>query len=386
MTNFAELPLRIGVAGVLGLALGCAGPSEKYDGGMLGAGPGTEHGLAGVLAHPKGEPALGDAAPQTAPPAEDRRAPEDAPPGELERAADDASRDGDLAGAVAGYTRAIVDGNPGDAAISRLREKALKAAADMPEPPAVPEAARRHAIRGQAMLKTAATDGFGPAIKEFEMAVWTAPWWTDGWHNLGLAYESAERFSEAVYAFRLYLLGGPPAKDAAAVRDKLYALEVSQERERAASGLAGLWVSGPGNTYRLSVDGRTLKGVTEHPKADSVHSCPWSSDPDICCFNCVALFKETVPWDFRYRFEGTVNGSTFTGTVEVPEISGFYPCKLPRERVPATGTIGPDGSFALTFGRPIYDHKSNTPFLGPTVCVHVTLRDKVQTTLTLRRR
>lgn len=387
MRNFPDLCLRSGVVIVLGLAMGCVATGEKYDGGMLEADLSKTRGasLAGVLAAPReSPPRSGKGAGTAKSEAEARPAPQPAPPTQTERAADDASRDGDLAGAIAGYTRAIVDETPGDAAVSRLREKILKAAADMPEPPAVPEAARRSAIRGQAMLKTAATDGFGPAIKEFEMAVWTAPWWADGWHNLGLAYESAERFGDSAYAFKLYLLGGPSAKEAAAVRDKLYALEVSLEREQAASGLAGLWVSGPGNAYRVSVDGRNLKAVTEHPKADVVHSCPWN-DPDTCCLYCFGLAKKTLPWDFRYRFEGVVSGSTFTGVVEIPEIEGSYPCRFPRERVPAAGAIGQDGSLTLTFRRPIYDHKSNTPLLGPTVCVHVTLRDKVETTLTLRR-
>ena len=93
----------------------------------------------------------------------------------------------------------------------------------------VSEEARRHYDYGVAAVKT--TD-YEAAIKEFEQATVLAPGWPEAFYNLGLAYEGAKKYTDAVKSYREYLRLAPNAGDATEVKSLVNELEYLAEREK----------------------------------------------------------------------------------------------------------------------------------------------------------
>ena len=129
-----------------------------------------------------------------------------------------------------------------------LREKVVVLAQQMKPPPPVPEAARRHIVRGIETVRSARSQqDFFSAESEFRYAIDEAPW-------LGVAYlnhaivdirlaelEEAQfpgasstmfRYGRARRFLKLYLLTNPPPDDAAKARDMIYKVEVRIEKLR----------------------------------------------------------------------------------------------------------------------------------------------------------
>lgn len=67
--------------------------------------------------------------------------------------------------------------------------------------------------------------GYLRSAKEFEAAVKKAPKCAAAHFNLGLVYEKADKFKEALGSLQSYLRLSPKASDAAEVRNKIYKLE-----------------------------------------------------------------------------------------------------------------------------------------------------------------
>lgn len=117
--------------------------------------------------------------------------------------------------------------NPGDL---RLREQIISTALALNPRPAIPEEARRHFVKGTTIQRDAANEGDAElAAGEYSAALLLAPWWGDAYYNLGVAAQMANRFDEALAAFRLYLLTEPPPEDARDAQDRIYAVEAKQE-------------------------------------------------------------------------------------------------------------------------------------------------------------
>lgn len=117
--------------------------------------------------------------------------------------------------------------NPSDTA---LRERIITMARELKPPPAVPEEARRHFVKGTTIAK-AATDAAGQAlaVKSFEEALKLAPWWGDAWYNLAIAQELTGQLDAARTSLKLYILTGPEGDEARKAQDRIYALEAKQE-------------------------------------------------------------------------------------------------------------------------------------------------------------
>jgi tetratricopeptide (TPR) repeat protein len=122
-------------------------------------------------------------------------------------------------------------------------EKVIKTAAALPELPPLPEEARKHFIRGNALFKEAKSpDDYEKAINEFSQAIGLAPWSQEARYNRALAWEAEGNCADAIAALKLYLLFKLPEQEARAVQDKIYALEVKQELQQ--ENLKGIDVSG----------------------------------------------------------------------------------------------------------------------------------------------
>ncbi len=136
---------------------------------------------------------------------------------------------GDRLKALEQYTRAAL-ARPDPETNRKLRDKITTLAAGLGALPPATEEAVRHAVRANAHLKTATTDGYGPALLEMAQAVAAAPLWPEGYYNLGLIQETAGRYSHAAQSLTLYVLLAPQSSDAKAVQAKVYELEALAER------------------------------------------------------------------------------------------------------------------------------------------------------------
>jgi formylglycine-generating enzyme required for sulfatase activity len=111
-----------------------------------------------------------------------------------------------------------------------LRQRIVKAAQAQTPPPAIPEEARRHFIRGNTALEDARdAKGFKRAIDQFEQALQLAPWWGDIYLKLGKAHESIQDYPGAIDALQLYVLSGPGAAEARQAQDHVYVLEEKRD-------------------------------------------------------------------------------------------------------------------------------------------------------------
>ncbi len=117
--------------------------------------------------------------------------------------------------------------NPSD---NTLREKIIKLSLQLNPPPAVPEEANRHFVRGETFVKEAKTKpDYELAVNEYRQTLLMAPWWGDAYYDLGVALESAEDFDGAVIQFKLYLLSNPGEKEASEAHTRVYAIEAKKE-------------------------------------------------------------------------------------------------------------------------------------------------------------
>lgn len=161
-----------------------------------------------------------------------------APP-ERQQQIDAAALEGDGAlsagngrGAFAAYTRALSGSWSDDETSRRVRMALMKLVGDHPEyAPPVPEEARRRMVRAQALLKDSTEfSAYDAALGEMAAAAVAAPWWSDVYYNAALVAEKAGYIDDAMRGLKEYLAANPRARDARAVQDKIYALEVRADR------------------------------------------------------------------------------------------------------------------------------------------------------------
>ena len=118
-------------------------------------------------------------------------------------------------------------------------ERVIRLAADMDELPPIPEEARKHYVMGTTLLKDAKSpDDFNQVMTEFSEAIWNAPWWREAYYNLGLTYEAAGKYEDAIGQFNLYQLFKLPYDEARKVRDRIYGIEAKQEKAKRDAALA----------------------------------------------------------------------------------------------------------------------------------------------------
>ncbi len=118
--------------------------------------------------------------------------------------------------------------NPND---NSLREKIIKHVRTMKPAPAVPKEAERYMTRGIAAMKDAkSADDFKDAVKEFEKASLSAPWFANAYYNLGIAQDKAGLYAKAIKSLNLYLIAAPEAPDVKTVEKLIYEVEYRQEK------------------------------------------------------------------------------------------------------------------------------------------------------------
>jgi len=178
--------------------------------------------------------------------------------------------------------------------------------------PAVPEEARRHAVRAQVLIKTQQNAGFAPAAVELAQATALAPWWADAYYNLGLAQEGAADFGGAMRSLKLCLLAEPDSPNAVAIQNKIYELEVAKEQADKLNAMNGTWRnSATGNTYEVSMRGKDFEARS----------------------------------NYGYVLIGVKTLNSIEGTITVPSSTPWQgtDCRTPQYTVPMTAQITEDG-------------------------------------------
>jgi tetratricopeptide (TPR) repeat protein len=234
-----------------------------------------------------------------------------------------------------------------------VRKKIIIASQSMKTPPGLPEDYVRYMTRGQAKIKMGGAGSFEAASKEMEQAVMAAPWWGDGYYNLGIVQEKAGKYGEAMQNFQLYLIASPSSADAKIIRAKLYEIEVMKEEEDKAKGLQGTWSDG----FTVSIEGRKIL----------INNDQYS----------IQVEKKGLALEGFVSIKARRNGA----------------CDVPGETNPVSGSIGEDGhSITLRFMESQYRTAQRwvqDPFWGNLggkhVCTGVTLLEKTEKTIKLDR-
>jgi hypothetical protein len=230
---------------------------------------------------------------------------------QTEQAGDQAAQAGDLDTALASYEEVLVAVQGNGAEDQRLREKIIKTVIASKTTPPIPEEARRHAIRAQVFVKTQQSAGFAPGAAEMAQAVLIAPWWGDGYYNLGVMQEGAEDYAGAIRSLRLSVLADPHGPNAEDIKTKTYELEVLQEEAEKVRAMSGTWTNPKsGIKYEVTMEGKNFTA------------------------------KNPSGWVLR----GVKNGNDIEGTVIVPP-AGFTnsSCFTPEYTSPLSAKISQDG-------------------------------------------
>lgn len=261
---------------------------------------------------------------------------------DLEAQADADAAGGRFERALTSHKELLAEFVGGTSEDLRIREKVLKApqAASWP----VPEAARRHAVRAQALVKAKESAGYAPASDELRQAVELAPWWADAYYNLGLMREGAGDYAGAIRNFRLFLAGASGGDLAQEVQNKIYELEVLQEEAEKVAGLAGPWY----------IYLRSKKGA-----GDVRYDVTMNGN---------AFFAKS---SYGHVLRGTLRGQDIDGTFTMPSFKGWdkNDCRTPEYTVPMTGKVREDGrliTFSYMFNNYTSTHWNITGLINNT--------------------
>jgi tetratricopeptide (TPR) repeat protein len=237
---------------------------------------------------------------QAAPSASPSRSP--AQKADLETAADQAAQEGSKRKALDLYLEALepvadqtLSGNSLTKANVRIREKIIKLARTMDPKLNVPNDALRHSIRAEAFLKNAVSEGFGRAVTEYQQASNLAPWWHEGYFNLGLALEGVQDWQGALLNYELYLEAAPSrAPQAKWVRGKIEKLRSAGDGDYFAREAVQATPTAP-KGWRVGWDGSGVFGTFATggwPHADygwdpyvGVGNLTWGFDTGIYIYN-----------------------------------------------------------------------------------------------------
>lgn len=96
-----------------------------------------------------------------------------------------------------------------------------------PTAAAIPEKARKHALRGEMLTERGK---FQDAAKEYRKAILAAPYIPKLYFNAALIYSKLENYPQAIRHMKTYLILAPKAPNARAAQDEIYKWEVMLEK------------------------------------------------------------------------------------------------------------------------------------------------------------
>lgn len=118
--------------------------------------------------------------------------------------------------------------NPNDNA---LREKIIKHVQMMKPTPVIPEEARRNYVMAKTLFKDARNiQDYNDALAKFKAALLLAPWWVEAYLDMGMAYEAAQQYAEAINELKLYVVANPDSEKSRKAQDEIYIIEAKTEK------------------------------------------------------------------------------------------------------------------------------------------------------------
>lgn len=99
--------------------------------------------------------------------------------------------------------------------------------------PPLPDEAGKNYILGLTLIKEAKSkNDYVDAISELKEVMLQAPWFSDIYKDLGLAFELNEQYDEAIMSFKLFLLTNPPEEKARKVQYEIYVIKAQKEKSK----------------------------------------------------------------------------------------------------------------------------------------------------------
>ncbi len=130
--------------------------------------------------------------------------------------------------ALGHYVKALEAASPG-AEEQRLRERIIDVVKHIRPAPAVPPEAQRRLARAQGAIELAKQpQDYQRAADELRLALQIAPWWAEGYYNLGAVFEKAEKYADSIASLKLYARASEP-KEAQAAELAIARLEMKAE-------------------------------------------------------------------------------------------------------------------------------------------------------------
>lgn len=230
---------------------------------------------------------------------------------ELDRtlgAAGMATASGNFTGALSQYGNALLIAQKiGKDAERAVRLRFLRSVAGWPVQPVLPDAAHEHELRAELKLKHNGNPA--DAETELQQAIDAAPWWADGYFNLGLVQGSAGEYRAAIDTLQVFIDGSPDNPRVQAAKDKIVEFKVAQEELDANAALAGRW-SARNQVFDATVDGDRLRLGTR---------------------------GNSLVFDTR------IKDRAITGTVDEKGYRGEHNCDIPPQSHPVSGKVSADG-------------------------------------------
>jgi tetratricopeptide (TPR) repeat protein len=222
--------------------------------------------------------------------------------------ADQAAQEGRVADALSLYSAAITKAaGIGGVPERDLRVRAVRYASSLPAPPPLPETARENLVRSAYLIKKGQDISLVEA--EIAAAVSKAPWWADGYYNLGQVEAEQGKYEQAERNLQIFIDAVPGDPRAQGAQDRIYEARLAREEEDKIRGMSGKWVDANGVPYQVSVT------------ADKI--------------------QVQVPM-FSRSFVLTQKNGALAGTVTGPEMYGEHTCTIPAQMHPVTGRLAPD--------------------------------------------
>ena len=222
-------------------------------------------------------------------------------------AADQVAQQGNSAEALALYVAALTKASDiGGNTENDLRVKIVQYAAGLPQPPGLPEKAREHLVRSSYLLKK----GQDVSLVENEMlaALCFAPWWAEGYYNLGQLQFEQGKFDAAERNLKLFINAARGDSRAQAAQDKIYEIKLAREEEGKIRGMQGRWVDAAGRSYTTTIGGDKI------------------------------LLRS----DNGLSFTLTQKNGVLDGSVEGGSYAGEHRCTIPAQMHPVSGRLAAD--------------------------------------------
>jgi len=210
----------------------------------------------------------------------------------------------------------------GETAVKNARIRMLKKVNSLPEPPPLSEKAREHLVRSSYVLKN--SQNLEQAEKELAAALDADPWWLEGYHNIGVLQAKLNRFDLAEENLAIYVAAASPGTQTQSAQDKIYEIGMAREEAGKILGMTGSWVDGTGQTYRVTVNGSSVR----------------------------------IAAPAGLAFSLTIDKNTLKGSAEAGTSAGPHGCTLPGQIHPVNGRIDPDANgMSLEYLWSSYDAK-----------------------------